>query len=495
MCNDPQLPPQDTPHDAVPVQEADGVIAEPVQPPKHRRWIILVIVGLLLAGGGVTAWLCWPRIDLATLPGQLVCAMETEDELTGQRTWAIYGMPANGRALAQYVKHGCDVRAITSRTAVAFTVTTDTQAPSPRGFLLPPVHADLLLAPDGAEMMYFDTEVDWHGWGEPAEVRQYGVPAIDSRGNEQAVAITRYGKTDVFTVLAGRLYEVTKDGNAGTEHSSPQLRSSPYVSGWVANTDPQFSPTNHYLLFLKRRGTADPTICLADMETRVVRELTRGEHPSFNPQGDMLVFHRASERAIYRIRVDGQGAEQQLAKDAWCPTYSPDGQYIAYLQRQGEQSALYVMQADGTKATKMLPVPGHLQSLAWVHDLASDSPMRFRLPVAMTPLPDTRDAFYASLQDAGAEMGGQVTQTRIHEFLGIYYGAIYLSAEAGDGADVSGMSLLFRFNPRTKQWESEAMAVDEESGMELPDTARTAIRWQVPQSFLDYWHEEVTPTR
>jgi Tol biopolymer transport system component len=99
---------------------------------------------------------------------------------------------------------------------------------------------------------------------------------------------------------------------------------------------------------------------------------------SFSPDGTQLLFTRSnvgapygrSEISIETMRADGSGLRQLVAAGSE-PTYSPDGQRIAFVSnrdhdgviRTGEDeseyaSELYVMKADGTGAQRLTHTSG-----------------------------------------------------------------------------------------------------------------------------------------
>jgi Tol biopolymer transport system component len=87
-------------------------------------------------------------------------------------------------------------------------------------------------------------------------------------------------------------------------------------------------------------------IYLADADGTISGRLTRGERPSWSPDGRRLVFQRDWD--VWAIDADGSN-ERQLAGGTW-PVWSPDGARIAFVADR----AIRVMNADGSGARKLM---------------------------------------------------------------------------------------------------------------------------------------------
>jgi Tol biopolymer transport system component len=91
----------------------------------------------------------------------------------------------------------------------------------------------------------------------------------------------------------------------------------------------------------------------------VVDDLT----PSFAPDGRHVIFVRCNEIgcAVHRVRTDGTRLQSitpfQPDIVDWAPTYSPDGERIAFgsFGRGGFDAATYLMHADGTRIRRITP--------------------------------------------------------------------------------------------------------------------------------------------
>jgi Tol biopolymer transport system component len=88
--------------------------------------------------------------------------------------------------------------------------------------------------------------------------------------------------------------------------------------------------------------------------------------PSFSPDGDQILFSRCGEPLgfiafcdIAVINANGTGLQTLLRAGRWSnvrPVYSPDGRQIAFsTDRGGRQSAVWVMEADGSSLERLTP--------------------------------------------------------------------------------------------------------------------------------------------
>ena len=78
-----------------------------------------------------------------------------------------------------------------------------------------------------------------------------------------------------------------------------------------------------------------------------------------------LAFSRAGH--VWTIDADGTGS-RVLVRDAYTPSWSPDGTRIAFVSNRSGDEEIYVAKADGTGVTRLTRLPGPDLSPAWSSD-------------------------------------------------------------------------------------------------------------------------------
>ena len=79
----------------------------------------------------------------------------------------------------------------------------------------------------------------------------------------------------------------------------------------------------------------------------------------------MLAFSRGGN--IHTIAADGAG-ERLLLRNAYSPSWSPDGSRLAFVSRRSGDEELYVARADGRELRRLTRIPGPDLSPAWSSD-------------------------------------------------------------------------------------------------------------------------------
>lgn len=82
------------------------------------------------------------------------------------------------------------------------------------------------------------------------------------------------------------------------------------------------------------------------------RELGRGRHPSFTPDGEWVVYSARSGKTwrLRRMRPDGSGRQPvgEGRVEEGAPTVSPDGRLVVYVAGAPGQETLHMRRLDGT---------------------------------------------------------------------------------------------------------------------------------------------------
>jgi TolB protein len=87
-----------------------------------------------------------------------------------------------------------------------------------------------------------------------------------------------------------------------------------------------------------------------------------GSAPAAN---QLLAFVRGGD--VFTIASDGTGA-RRLIRDAYAPSWSPDGKEIAFVSARSGDEEIYVARADGTQARRLTVLPGPDLSPSWAPD-------------------------------------------------------------------------------------------------------------------------------
>lgn len=170
------------------------------------------------------------------------------------------------------------------------------------------------------------------------------------------------------------------------------------VPGTKAATAPVFSPDGHTLAFTRTVERETPTtvggirweggfdgssIWIVDLQTGAQRQLTPWQNhvkyspTSYSPDGSTLLATHEDDLHLQEaepvaLRVDGSGS-RRLLDDGSSPVYSPDGSRIAlirdtpdYKREYGEDTDLYVINADGSGVRRLTRTPGLIElSPSW----------------------------------------------------------------------------------------------------------------------------------
>ncbi len=71
---------------------------------------------------------------------------------------------------------------------------------------------------------------------------------------------------------------------------------------------------------------------------------------------------------IFLVRSDGSGRRRLTSAPSTTPVWSPDGQRIAFVRHRGDDTQIYIMNADGGSPRPLTTGPGRTASPAWSPD-------------------------------------------------------------------------------------------------------------------------------
>lgn len=126
---------------------------------------------------------------------------------------------------------------------------------------------------------------------------------------------------------------------------------------------PVWSPDALSLAFHTFRHENHSDIYVADRSGNNLIRITKDKGldftPAWSPNGKELVFvsNRTGDFDIYTAKADGSGELKNITNtpkiNEMMPSWSPDGEYIAYMVADGPQSSIHVMTANGGISTKV----------------------------------------------------------------------------------------------------------------------------------------------
>ena len=119
---------------------------------------------------------------------------------------------------------------------------------------------------------------------------------------------------------------------------------------------------------------ADGTVLNADGTN--VRQLTNNTHyddfPSWSPDGNHIAFNssRDGDDEVFVMNADGTNQRQLTnnTRNDWAPSWSPDGTHIAFNSDRDGDAEVFVMNADGTNVRQLTNNTHYDDSPSWSPD-------------------------------------------------------------------------------------------------------------------------------
>ena len=134
------------------------------------------------------------------------------------------------------------------------------------------------------------------------------------------------------------------------------------------DSSPSWSPDGKRIAFtsdrdwlLDKDGWPTNEIYVMDADGKNQQRLTENPsadwHPSWSPDGERIAFasQRAGNAEIYVMDADGQNRRRltENRRNDWYPSWSPDGERIAFASQRAGNVEIYVMDADGKNRRRL----------------------------------------------------------------------------------------------------------------------------------------------
>ena len=157
------------------------------------------------------------------------------------------------------------------------------------------------------------------------------------------------------------------DSDGSADHLFTNIDES-YASAWSSNAP--------YVVFRAKQSNGPSRIFLQNLDGTIQyplpTEIPEGYDNDWSPDGQWIAFTSAdSHRGIATVRIDGTNL-RQLTKmgtaaegNNWYPTWSPNGQRLAFSSDRGGKSGIYIMNADGTDVHCIACGPNNSESPTW----------------------------------------------------------------------------------------------------------------------------------
>ena len=158
-----------------------------------------------------------------------------------------------------------------------------------------------------------------------------------------------------------------------------------YVQASVWALDPAWSRSGDSIIFVSDRGTAKNYLWImhgiGNNATQVPASTVNGEnveYPDFSPDGHHVVFDQRTGAndaltehwtQIWKTDLDSNQLTPLVQSDkaSYDPAYSPDGSWVAFIQRNGKWNDLWVVPAGGGTPTQ-LTTTGVVTAPTWSPD-------------------------------------------------------------------------------------------------------------------------------
>jgi len=198
------------------------------------------------------------------------------------------------------------------------------------------------------------------------------VHRLADRVLEATLGVAGLAATRVLYVLDSKVYSIDQDGADARVVSASDRQA----------LSPAWAPDGRRFAYMEL-GQGKGTLFIQDVATGKRAAVGASGQaldftPAFAPDAKTLAFSRATDEGtdIYTLNIKDHCCLQRLTvgrfSDNLSPTYSPDGQRIAFVSTRAGQPQVYVMAADGTDEQLFAPFDYGVTGASYAPDWSPD---------------------------------------------------------------------------------------------------------------------------
>jgi TolB protein len=193
-----------------------------------------------------------------------------------------------------------------------------------------------------------------------------------------------------YCVITGGTYAITVAGDENSEQGTCTFPDGSACDAWeywygtcsrgaaaAPIPTPNMGGGSGWLVFDSTRDNPARDLYVIDLTSSAVTRLTQGEAGSFagpfSPDGLSIAYttYGLTNSAIAVINADGSGQtviDTVDGSDEGFPAWSPDGTRLAFTSRRDGNNEIYLMNADGSGPVRLTDAPGDDFAPAWSPD-------------------------------------------------------------------------------------------------------------------------------
>ena len=123
--------------------------------------------------------------------------------------------------------------------------------------------------------------------------------------------------------------------------------------------NPSFSPDGNRIVFVKE-ASGRRVLQLMTSTGEMGPELGPGEFPTWSPVGDQIAFVKrdGDGSQVWSSRSDGENLKQLTQGDSsGYPAFSPDGRQVVVSRAHGDSIELFIIDSDGSNLRQLTSTP------------------------------------------------------------------------------------------------------------------------------------------